>query len=314
MIKILSSSLALLFLLFPGLVLAADSMGYGTASGGASGPTVTVTTAAELTQYALDERPLIIQVKGTITGVYARVRSNTTIVGVGPGKPTIVGTLYVTQGDQNVIFRDLYITNPAGVRTGDGDGISITNGRNIWVDHCTFVDCADGSLDITHGSDRVTVSWCKFFYKEQEKHRFVMLAQGLDEKERKRQNKKGKLRLTLHHNWWASRSDQRMPAARNADIHMFNNYFNCADNSYSTNARDKAEILSERNVYDRIKNPIFTEDGGKIKTRSNVYDNCTGKIARGDDKVFKPDYAYELDETDDVPKKVRGGAGCRIGG
>ncbi len=312
MTKILSTSLALLLLFLPGLALA-GAVGYGTPSGGKGGPTVTVTTAAELTQYALDERPLTIQVKGTITGVYARVRSNTTVVGIGPEKPTIVGTLYVTQGDQNVIFRDLYITNPGAVRTGDGDGISITNARNVWVDHCTFIDCADGSLDITNGSDRVTVSWCKFLYKEQEKHRFVMLAQGLDKEERDKQNKKGKLRLTLHHNWWASRSDQRMPSARNADIHMFNNYFNCAGNSYCTDARDKAEILSERNVYDGVRNPIYTESGGKIKTRSNVYDNCTGKITDGNDKVFKPDYAYDLDETDDVPKKVRGDAGCRIG-
>jgi hypothetical protein len=29
----------------------------------------------------------------------------------------------------------------------------------VWIDHCTFHDCGDGSVDITHASDNFTLSW-----------------------------------------------------------------------------------------------------------------------------------------------------------
>jgi len=45
------------------------------------------------------------------------------------------------------------------------DGITVENSKNIWIDHCDLSsdlshdkDYYDGALDITHGSDWVTVS------------------------------------------------------------------------------------------------------------------------------------------------------------
>lgn len=40
----------------------------------------------------------------------------------------------------------------------DGDGISIFGGRDIWIDHCSLSNCADGLIDAIHGSTAITVS------------------------------------------------------------------------------------------------------------------------------------------------------------
>lgn len=66
----------------------------------------------------------------------------------------------------NVIIRNLKFHNPPTKK----DIISLDNATKVWIDHCDFSsegitgdkDYYDGLLDITHASDFVTVSWCKF--------------------------------------------------------------------------------------------------------------------------------------------------------
>lgn len=278
----------------------------GKATGGAGSRQVVARTAEEFSALAKADEPLIIQVEGPLSIGLTSVSSNKTFLGTKAGAK-LVGTLMIGGGAQNVVIRNLTFSNPMNKKgKGGDDGITIRGGKHVWIDHCTFVDCGDGCVDITEGADYVTVSWCKFSYTKQPKHRFTMLAMGREKKKHK-----NKAKVTLHHNWWAENCDQRMPAARKAQVHMYNNYFSCTGNSYCSNARKDAEILSEANYYEKVQNPCYGEDGGKVKTVKNIYKDCTGKIAKGNDKVFTPPYKWSVDRAGRVPEMVRAGAGVR---
>lgn len=42
--------------------------------------------------------------------------------------------------------------------TSDGDGISIFEGKHVWIDHCSLSNCHDGLIDAIHGSTAITIS------------------------------------------------------------------------------------------------------------------------------------------------------------
>jgi len=272
----------------------------GATTGGSGGTVVTVTNSADFITHATTSSARVIQVQGVLTIGTVSVNRNKTIVGLGTNA-TLLGRLAIS-GVTNIIVRNLRISNPGE----DGITVRDPNTHHIWVDHCTFYDCGDGSCDISQGADYVTVSWCKFMYPMQEEHRFTMIADGPKDL--------GPLtaRITLHHNWWASRSDQRMAATSDALVHYYNNYFNCSNNSYCSNARNEAELNIENNYYSGVKDPVGVSSGtnGKIKTSGNLYPGCTGTIHPGTDSVFTPPYAYALDATADVPGIVAAGAGA----
>lgn len=284
--------------------------GFGAGSlGGKGGETVSVSTATDFTKMLKKEGPLIIKVSGTHSIGSVNVASQKTVIGTGKN-PTIKGNLFLGSGVEHIILKNLTFTNPMNAKgKGGGDGVTIRGGKKVWIDHCTFVDCGDGCVDITEGANDVTVSWCKFYYINQPKHRYTMLTVGRATKKKKKRNVK-EVRVTLHHNWWSQGCDSRMPAARKADVHMYNNYFNCPGNFYCTNARADASILSESNYYQDVQNPIYAETDGRLKTKDNRFDNCTGKAEERDDQVFTPPYDYVVDKVDLVPEMVRKGAGA----
>lgn len=272
----------------------------GTTTGGAGGPTVTVTNGTDFNTQINVNGPLIIQVQGPISIGRVTTKANKTIVGLGTNA-ALLGNLNISD-TTNVIVRNLRVTSPGR------DGITIWNSQHVWVDHCTFYDTGDGACDMSRGSRYVTVSWCKFLYPTQLEHRFTMIADGYD-------NGAGVTNwgwYTLHHNWWSQRADQRMAASSYGRLHYYNNYFNCTNNSYSSNARNETEINSENNFYAGVKDPIGISSGtnGKIKTSGNSYVGCSGTIHPGADTVFVPPYAYTLDATANVPNLVTNGAGA----
>ncbi len=227
----------------------------------------------------------------------------------GEGRGTkLTGNLFLSgPGTSNVIIRNLTLTNPSKQKKAEGfDGITIRGAKDVFVTKCTFQDCADGSLDITNGADRVTVSWCKFEYSSRKlSHRLVMLIHGSGKKKAK-----GQAHVTLHHNWFAGNCTSRMPMARKARVHMYNNFVDSKGNDYATNARGRAEIRSERNFYQEIRNPLVEQDGGRIFTSGNIFRDCTGKRNKSDGKAFKPGYPFRVDAAEDVPRLVREGAGA----
>lgn len=50
-----------------------------------------------------------------------------------------------------------------GFRTrSDGDAISLFGAQNVWIDHCSMTNAADGLIDAIEGTTGVTVSNCHF--------------------------------------------------------------------------------------------------------------------------------------------------------
>jgi len=297
------------------------TVGSGT-TGGAGGPTVTVNNLTDFEFYADNSTgPYIVLVQGTINlgSSNVRVRDNKTIIGVG-NNATLVGDLKVFRNN-NVIIQNITFTNPGGV--GDGDGLTLQLCENIWVDHCTFVDCDDGSLDITHAADWVTVSWCHFYYTNPANdHRFSNLVGHSDSNAGE---DAGKLHVTFHHNWWGQLVHERMPRVRFGRVHCFNNYYNSPGNNYCVRVALECEVLMENNYFKDVDEPwqYFTDTGqtpGKVREQgTNEYVNVTGYFPATDTLTAEanglnpPPYSYTLDVAAGIPNSVTNNAGAGKG-
>lgn len=296
----------------------------GGTTGGAGGPTVTVTNFTDLEFYVdNDSGPFIIQVQGTINiGNNLRVRDDKTIVGLGTDA-TLVGNLKVFRNN-NIIIRNLTMTNPGG--EGDGDGLTLNETEHVWVDHCTFYDGDDGNLDITHGSDWITVSWCRFYYTSNvSDHRFSNLIGHSDSSTAEAEDT-GKLHVTYHHCWWGDYVHERMPRIRFGRVHSFNNYFNAPGNNYCVRAARDCEVRIENNYFLDVHNPweVYITVGatGLVHAADNILAGSTSFSVGGDssslivpgtDTVFTPPYSYTLDAAADVPNRVTIYAGAGKG-
>ena len=283
----------------------------GTTIGGTGGTVVTVTNGTDFNTQINIAGPRIIQVQGVIsisegTGDgRSFTTANKTIVGLGTNA-MLLGNLNLSdsKGATNVIIQNLRISCPGA------DGLTIWGATNVWVDHCTFYDCGDGSVDMNNGSQYVTVSWCKFFYTNQLEHRFVSISDGYT-------NTTAHVvtygYYTFHHNWFSTRCDQRQASSSYGRLHYYNNYWNCTNNSYASLARVDTQILSQNNYYSGVNNPLYKNTGNPdelIQSSGNIYSGCTGSIDDGNDTVFTPPYGYLLDATADVPAIVMAGAGA----
>lgn len=285
----------------------------GPVTGGAAGPTVVVTTAADLKFHAESHTPATIIVSGTIDlGPNQRIkpRSNKTIRGATVHS-TILGTLEISNAN-NVIISNLNISADTG-SAGANDGITIGNSTNILVTKCTIYNCTDGNLDIVEGSDLVTISWCKFYYTRNNGHNFSNLV-GSSDTDSGSGDGRTNYRITWHHNWWTGQAKQRMIACRFGRSHMYNNLWDCSGNDYCTETRNIAAIFSELNYYQGVKDPLakrtsLPTDVGLLMTIGNLFVSCTGKQQTGSDVVFTPPYSYHLHAALDVPAIVRAGAG-----
>ena len=283
-------------------VMAGDgfAMVNGDTTGGVAGPTVVASNAADFVKFATTNLPYIVHLSGTIITNIVNVRPDKSIIGLGTNA-TFIGRFNLS-GRSNIVFRNLFITNPTG-----GDGITIdSNTHHVWVDHCTFFDCSDGEVDITTGADFVTVSWCKFLYVNQTSHRFVNLIGASDTDT----NDVGKLNVTFHHNWWSTLCTERMPRVRFGRVHVYNNYYNAPGNNYCVGASIQSEVLVEKNVFENIDEPYrYQAPAGLMRAVSNATINCTG-VAAFNDPVFTPPYSYTLTETNCVAAIVTNFAGA----
>jgi pectate lyase len=155
----------------------------------------------------MSEEPLVIVAEGSYGDV--TVNSNKTLIGKariggGPGSSAQHFGL-----GSNIIIRNFNIK-------GGGDGITIGGGHHIWIDHCTLYKCGDGQIDIVKGSDRITISWCKFT----DRHiKTMLINNGHPNKSEINRNN-----VTLAHNFFDA-VDQRNPRAGYGMIHVLNCYY-----------------------------------------------------------------------------------------
>ncbi|NUR43655.1 MAG: pectate lyase, partial [Streptomyces sp.] len=197
------------------------------------------------------------------------VGSNTTIVGLKGA--VLKGANLQVKNAGNVVIRNLdsrdaydcfpvWQPNTGGL--GDWktayDNIWLTGSHHVWVDHVTLSDKGhpdekeptyfgrnylrhDGLLDITNGSDLVTVSWSRF-----SGHDKAMLIGNSDSATGDR----GKLRVTLHHNEFES-VVQRAPRVRFGQVHVYNNRYVVPtdDYRYSLGVSTDSGVYAQNNAF-----------------------------------------------------------------
>jgi pectate lyase len=200
----------------------------------------------------------------------AKVGNNTSILGLGPNA-TIDGFGLQIDHASNIIVRNLGIHHVI-----DTDAISATYSNNIWIDHNEFwsersqgFDYYDGLVDVTKGSDFVTVSW-NYFHT----HWKTSLVGGDPEAAA---TESGKYHITYHHNYWRDLST-RTPALRFSTAHVFNNYYQDIS-AQGIHSRSGAQVIIEGNVFQNVTEPISTY----------------GKVIPADSPNTSPDGDYEPD-------------------
>ncbi|TLM83970.1 polysaccharide lyase family 1 protein [Pseudarthrobacter sp. NamE2] len=203
------------------------------------------------------------------------IPSNTTIVGAGPDS-SITGAALRINRAENVIFRNLTVRDAAdcfpawdptdgatGNWNSEYDLLQIINGsKNVWVDHSHFTDAPnldnlqptyfgrpyqvhDGAVDVTNGSDLVTMSYNRF-----SDHDKLLLIGSTDSTTR---GDVGKLRVTIHHNSFEN-VGQRAPRVRFGQVDVYNNHFVTTSGSpvpygYTFGAGVDSHIHAEANAF-----------------------------------------------------------------
>ncbi|MGW3346470.1 pectate lyase family protein [Nonomuraea rubra] len=279
-----------------------NALGQNGTTGGAGGTEVTITTAAQLQDYAGRAGPFILRISGRIQiSDMVTVVANKTIIGLGTTAEITGGGLQLgstTRPGNNVIIRNIKFTN------ADDDSISVTNkAHHVWIDHNDLSNGYDGLLDIKRESNYVTVSWNKFH-----NHSKTTLVGHSDTYTADI----GKLKVTYHHNLFDG-TDQRHPRARFGDpIHVFNNYYR-NNSMYGIASTQNAGVLVEGNYFENVAHPTHVgyaeSDPGRLVERNNLYINSGTPESSG--TVAEPStyYPYTLDAPSTVPAKVQAGAG-----
>ncbi|MBO3103665.1 pectate lyase family protein [Cellulomonas fengjieae] len=279
------------------------------------------------------------------------VGSNVTLVGVGDDA-RIVGASLRIRDAHNVIVRNLTIADAydcfpawdptdgtAGNWNSAYDNVSVWTSTSVWVDHNTFDDgdhphsalptvygrpfeVHDGLLDLTHGSDLVTVSYNRF-----QDHDKTELIGSSDSRPQDR----GQHRVTLHHNHWID-IGQRAPRVRFGDVHLYDNLYTQTTEGlfqYYWGAGIESSIVAENNAFELAPGVdpgrIITRwAGSQLLERGSTVNgqptdllaafNATAPVPLAPTARWNPAdvYDYTLDPVRDVPALVRAQAGAGV--
>jgi pectate lyase len=269
----------------------------GTTTGGAGGPTVTVTSGSQLVSEMQASGARTIQVSGTlsISGMND-VASNKTIIGLGSGA-TITGGGLDVDGVSNVIIRNL------NFRDWGDDAINVQNAsHHIWIDHNSLTNGFDGAIDIKRESDFVTVSWNRIFGHEKS------MLLGHDDGHTA---DRGHLRVTYHHNWFDG-SNSRHPRVRFGNVvHVYNNFYaNIGD--YGVASTQEGAVLVEANYFENTDDPFHCGEGdsdpGSLRAVNNFFTGSGSGQTCG--SVGNVPYSYSLTAPSSVKSVVTAGAGA----
>ncbi|RDV12382.1 pectate lyase [Arthrobacter sp. RT-1] len=203
------------------------------------------------------------------------IPSNTTIVGATP-ESSISGAALRVNGATNVIVRNLTVRDaadcfPAWDPTDGAEGnwnseydlLQVINkATHVWIDHSEFTDAPnldssqpeyfgrpyqvhDGAVDVTNGSDLVTMSFNRF-----SDHDKLLLIGSTDNTNR---GDPGKLRVTIHHNVFEN-VGQRAPRVRFGQVDVYNNHFKVNEDStipygYTLGAGFDSHLYAEANAF-----------------------------------------------------------------
>jgi pectate lyase len=291
--------------------------GFGAnATGGGSAVPVTVSTYTDLTAKLKLTTPQVILISGTISCTYTSLLLNDkTIIGL-PGAKLVnldqtaggSGILNIKPGSNNVIIRNL-IFEGSGAYDVDGHDNLTSEAVNLWVDHCEFQDGMDGNFDNKGAADNVTISWCKFTYLKAPKaggsggaddHRFTDLV-GSSKTDAPAD---GHYSITFKNCYWAEGCKERMPRARNAELHILNCYYNTSVSGSLAiglggginNTTCYVEGTDFAKIGTAFKSYVST-DGGTIGI---AFTDCLNAPANSGNTVTKPAYSYTVSPTANI--------------
>nr|CAD1839185.1 unnamed protein product [Ananas comosus var. bracteatus] len=181
------------------------------------------------------------------------VNSNKTIDGRGARVAIANGAQITIQNVHNIIIHNIRIKNikaasGATIRDSpehfgqrmqsDGDGISVLGSSNIWIDHVSMSNCADGIIDVIDGSTAVTISNSHFAHQNN-----VMLFGATDSAQ-----KDTIMQITVAFNHFGRHLVQRMPRCRWGFAHVVNNDYTYWE-MYAIGGSQNPTIISQGNRY-----------------------------------------------------------------
>ena len=180
---------------------------------------------------------------------------------------------------ENLIIRNIVMECAGAFDNSSADNMQLVTCKNVWVDHCDFLDGVDGCLDIKTGTDNVSITWCRFRYlkspwprpetkpKNSDDHRFpLLIGSGDDNTE-----DIGHLNTTIAYCWFDEGCMERTPRVRKGKIHVVNCDYTNVGAHYLVGPGYLANIYEEKcdmtsidlnlpNNSDYTKN---TQDGSK---------------------------------------------------
>ncbi|KII96156.1 polysaccharide lyase family 1 protein [Plicaturopsis crispa FD-325 SS-3] len=281
------------------------TVGYATLNGGTTGgvggPTTTVTTLDELTAAVAGDDAAIVIIDGTITGdAVVKIGSNKSVLGAAGAKLNGVGLRVLSES--NVIIRNIAISK---VLASAGDAIGIQSASQVWVDHVDLSsdrdhdkDYYDGLLDITHGSNGITVT--NSYLHDHWKASLVGHSDSNGAED-------VAITVTFANNYWEN-LNSRTPSFRFGTGHIFNNVYD--DNNDGINTRDGAQLLVENNVWTGTDKPLYATDEGYAVSNGNDFGGASDTAPVG--TFTTAPYSYSLIATDSVRSAVVGSAGATI--
>lgn len=225
------------------------------------------------------------------------------------------------------------------------DSISVKGATHVWIDHCSFSDGErldkmfppvygapfnqpsqkvqhhDGAVDVTDGSDFVTMSYNVFY--NHDKTNLIGGSDGMT-------SDTGKLNVTMHHNLFHD-IKQRQPRVRYGKVHVYNNLYEGDRNAKyypfaeSIGLGKSAMVLSQNNAYElkgEVVNAelirLFTPGAALQETGSlvngkivNITEavNAVGKQKILTDIGWAPAVAPKLTPSEQVAAEVKAKAG-----
>ncbi|KFC59426.1 pectate lyase family protein [Flavobacterium gilvum] len=312
--------------------------GFGAAATGGGNATPITVSDYNSFKTALTSTNSVILVSGIIDCPFTSVLLNDkTIIGlpgaklrnlqITPGNSSLSaansGILNIKAGSNNVIIRNLIFEGP-GAYDVDGNDNLTNEGTNVWVDHCEFQDGMDGNFDNKGKADNITISWCKFTYLKAPTsggsggtadHRFTDLV-GSSATDFPAD---GHYSITFQNCYWAEGCKERMPRARNAELHILNCYYKTSvtgslaiglggGNKNTTCYVENSNFETIGNVY----KDYTSTDGGTVGI---AFDGCLNRVSSVTGTVSKPTYTYTVIPITDVAFKVSNstnGAGATL--
>ena len=282
--------------------------------GGVEGRTIVVRTYEDLVAAAALAEPLVIEL-GTLISAPAgvsqiRVQSDKTIRGTSAGAG-VTGVGFLLSNVSNVIIQNLILS-----KAEVDDSITVNASHHVWIDHCDLSSDGstdyDGLIDVVHGSDYVTISWCVLH-----DHRLASLV-GHSANPSDPLEDPNHLTVTYHHNWFRGTQFYN-PKVRFGTVHVFNNHYDGAEVKGIVSQLG-AQVLVEGNFFRNVKVPMTTVDDesegdpskeGFILERGNEYEGDFASVITkiGTWTPAPSDYVYSPDPAAGVPASVAACAG-----